>query len=192
MSTDQNNQAVAADTSNGGGEGESNNAETITINRSDYDKLQSDLGSLKRENKDLKKPKEPKNEETPNQTNDSALSKEIEELAMQVAGITKDSELELARKLQKETNLPMKQLINSKYFKSELEDLRASEANAEASSGIKGDKSNSQNPKSSAAYWIAKGEYPPRDQVSDKAVRKEIRDALVAKEKGSTGRFYNS
>lgn len=191
MSTEQNNQAVADDTTNAGGEGESSQGEVITLKKGDYEKMLTDLGSLKRENKDLKKPKEPK-EETSEKTNDSALAEKVETLALRVEGINKDSEIDLARKLQKETGLPMDKLLSSKYFKAELEDLRASEANAEASTGIKGDKSNSQNPKSSAAYWIAKGEYPPRDQVSDNKVRKEIRDALVAKEKGTSGKFYNS
>lgn len=192
MSTEQNQGAVVTPEANEG-EGSS---ETVSLSKSEYEELvgtKSTVGSLKRELKEAKKALEAKeSSDTPQQTNDSALAEKVETLALRVEGINKDSEIDLARKLQKETGLPIDKLLSSKYFKAELEDLRASEANAEASTGIKGDKSNSQNPKSSAAYWIAKGEYPPRDQVSDNKVRKEIRDALVAKEKGTSGKFYNS
>lgn len=189
MSTEENNQAPVTEETTGEGEGESSQEEVVTLKKGEYDKMLTDLGSLKRENKDLKKPKEPK--ETPQKTDDSELSQKVEALSMQVAGITKDSEVELAKNLQKETGLPMDKLLSSKYFKSELEDLRTSEANAEASTGIKGDKTGS-SAKQSAEYWIAKGEYPTREQVPDAKVRTEIRKAMVAKEKGTSGKFYNS
>lgn len=190
MSTENNNQAEAVDSTNNGGEGEPQ-SESITLSKAEYEKMNQDLGSLKRELKEFKKPKD--SDKTPEKTNNSDFSKDdVEDLLMQVSGITKDSETALAKKLQKETNLPLKQLLNSKYFKTELEDLRTSEANAEASTGIKGDKQNSQGAKGTAEYWVAKGEYPTREQVSDPKVRTEIRKALVAKEKGKTGGFYNS
>lgn len=190
MSTENNNQAEAVDSTNNGGEGGAQD-EKVTLTKSEYEKLNQDLGSLKRELKEYKKPKD--SDKTPEKTNNSDLSKEdVDDLLMQVSGITKDSETALAKKLQKETNLPLKQLLNSKYFKTELEDLRTSEANAEASTGIKGDKQNSQGAKGTAEYWLAKGEYPTREQVPDPKVRTAIRQGLVNKEKGKTGGFYNS
>lgn len=194
MSTEENNQAVADDTSNAGGEGEFNNGgdNVVTLNKAEYDKMLTDLGSLKRENKALKKPKE--TSDTPEKTNNdnSELLEKIDLLAMKAEGIKSDDEIELAKKLQKETSLPMDKLLSSKYFQSELNDLRTERANAEATSGIKGDKSGG-NATQSAAYWIAKGEYPTREQVPDRKTRTEIRAGLVNKEKGgSGGKFYNS
>lgn len=192
MSTEENQGAVVTPEGNEG-EGSS---ETVSLSKTEYEELigtKSTVGSLKRELKEAKKALESKGStETPEKTNDSALAEKVETLALRVEGINKDSEIDLARKLQKETGLPMDKLLSSKYFKAELEDLRTSEANAEASTGIKGDKQNSQNAKSTSAYWIAKGEYPTRDQVPDPVVRREIRNAMVAKEKGSSGKFYNS
>lgn len=191
MNPEDNNQAVAEDTTNYGEEGESME-DVVTLNKAEYDKMLQDMGSLKREVKTLKKPKD--TESTSEKTKDnSGLSEKVELLSMQVAGLTKSSEKDLAKKLQKETGLPMDTLLESKYFKSELEDLRTAESNAEATTGIKGDKSGSPGGKSSAEYWIAKGEYPTHEQVPDRAVRKTIRAALVAKTKGPTsGNFYNS
>lgn len=195
MSTEENNQAVTDDTSNAGGEGESGtDSNVVKLTKADYDKMLTDLGSLKRENKTLKKTTV-SSDETPKKTSsdNSALVEKVELLSMQVAGITADDEITLAKNLQTETGLPMDKLLNSKYFKSELEDLRTARANAEATTGIKGDKGSNSGGKSSAEYWIAKGEYPTHDQVPDRAVRKEIREALVKKTKGSsTGNFYNS
>lgn len=154
------------------------------------EKINALEGRLNRQTKKETKSKS----ETPEKTksDSSELANKVEALSLQVAGITKDSEVELARNLQSETGLPMDKLLNSKYFKTELEELRTQEKNDEATTGVKGDKSGSSNPKQSADYWIAKGEYPTREQVSDRKVRKEIRDAFVAKEKGTTGGFYNS
>lgn len=148
----------------------------------------NDIASLKRSLKKASKD----TKETPTKTNDAELAEKVEHLSMQVAGITELDEVKLARDLQSETGLAMDKLLGSKYFKSELEDLRTAKANAEATSGVKGDKSGSGNAKQSADYWIAKGEYPTREQVSDRKVRQEIRKALVDKEKGTSGKFYNS
>jgi len=151
---------------------------------------------LKKVNKELgieDKPKLKKETSKKTDTDNSELSDKFESLTLQVAEITKDSEIELVEKLQKDTGLPIDKLIKSKYFKSELEDLRISVANADATSGIKGDKSGSGNIKQSAEYWIAKGESPTREQVPDRKVRAEIRKAFVKKEGGGDGgQFYNS
>lgn len=132
--------------------------------------------------------------ETPQKTNsdNSDLSEKYEALTLQVNGIAEADELKLARDLQSETGLSIEKLLSSKYFKSELEDLRTAKANAEATGNISGDKTSGGNIKQTAEYWIAKGESPTREQVPDRKVRAEIRKGLVNKEKGSTGTFYNS
>lgn len=150
----------------------------------------NDIASLKRTAKKVTKTEK---SDTPKKTDqDSSFSEEqVESLFFQVNQITKDSEKKLVRDLQSETGMTLPKLLESKYFKTELEELRTKEANVEATSDIKGDKSGGGG-KQSAQYWIAKGEYPSREQVPDRAVRGEIRKALAQKESGSTGGFYNS
>ena len=66
MNTEDNKQEAAVTpegTEGEGGQGTEDNI--IKLSKEDYDKLQNDLGSLKRENKQLKKPKEDSKEETP-------------------------------------------------------------------------------------------------------------------------------
>lgn len=166
-----------------------------TVSQAEYDKLNETIGSLKRDLKDAKKSNVPAKTETPEKTNtgDSELLGEVESLSMQVAGLTTTDEVKLATDLKEETGMPMKKLLASKYFKSELQDVRDKAANAEATTGVKGDKSGSSNIKQSADYWISKGESPTREQVPDRKVRAEIRKAFVDKEKGvGGGNFYNS
>lgn len=175
--------------------GEGASQETVSLNKSEYDELigvKSSYGSIKRELKDLKKALEEKSNGTPQKTSTDDSGK-YESLLLEVKGIKSDSERELVNKLKKETNLPVESLLSSRYFQIELETLRTEEANALATSGVKGDQAGGGNAKQSAQYWIAKGEYPSRDQVPDRAVRAEVRKALAAKVNGSaTGNFYNS
>ncbi len=91
MNTDDNNQEVVIPTEEGEGEGDQ--AEVISISKSDYDKLNQTLGSMKRELKDLKKPKE-EAKETPQKTNpDNSL---LEKAFLRTAGISTPDEVEFA------------------------------------------------------------------------------------------------
>lgn len=152
----------------------------------------SDIASLKRTAKKVTKTEKTETPTT-NNIDSSELSQKVEQLSLQVAGITEQDEVKLAKDLQSETGMSIDKLLSSKYFKAELEDLRTSRANAEATTGVNGDQGGSKSAKDTAAYWIAKGEYPTREQVSDKSVRAEIRKAFVDKETGGgKGKFYNS
>lgn len=150
----------------------------------------NDIASLKRS---LKKATKETKTDTPEKTTDNSdLVQKYDLLLMKQEGLQSDSEQQLAQKLQSETNLPMEKLLSSKYFKAELEELRTAETNANATTGIKGDKSSTGDPKQSAEYWIAKGEYPSREQVPDREVRKKIRENMKEKASGLSGKFYNS
>jgi len=186
----ENNEGSSVQTENNAGEG----AENVSVTKAEYEELiglKASYGSLKREMKDLKKSQEKSTETPTTNHNDSELSQKVEELSLRVAGITSDDEIKLAKDLQKETGMPIDKLIGSKYFTVELEALRTERANAEATTGVHGDKTGNGG-KQSAAYWIAKGEHPTREQVPDRKTRGEIREALMKKEKGSGGNFYNS
>lgn len=151
--------------------------------------ITSDIASLKRSTK--KTLKETKGETPEKTSDDSDLLEKVTSLSLRVAGITEPDEIKLYKDLKNETGLSDDKLIESKYFKSELETLRTERANAAATANLKGDSSGG-GVKSSAQFWIAKGEYPTREQVPDRKVRAEIRTALMNKEKGTSGKFYNS
>lgn len=150
--------------------------------------LNNDLASLKRSTK--KVVKESKGDTAKQtQSDDSDYSDRYDSLLLRTEGIKNEKEIALANKLKAETGMDMEKLLNSKYFQLELEELRTELANANASSDVKGDGSGG-NAKQTSAYWIAKGEYPSKEQVPDRTVRAEIRSALMNKEKEG-GKFYN-
>ncbi len=122
---------------------------------------------------------------------DEGLQTQVQKLALKVAGITKESEIELAQKLQKETGKDWDTLLESKYFKTELEDLRSKEAVETASTDVKGNRTgNSSGAKETTAYWAAKGALPTPDQVPDRKTRVKIIHELRNAEK-SQKMFYN-
>lgn len=167
--------------------------ETVSIAKSDYDKLNQTLGSLKRELKDLKKPKE----ETPEKTHsDNKLVERLDKMALQVAGIKESDEVELFNKWKTETGREADVIVGNDIFKKELENIRTAKANQLATSNIQGgsDKSGA---KDNPDYWIAKAtkgkdgklEFP---EETPKHLYTKILDKLGANE-GSSGnlKFYN-
>lgn len=183
MITETNQEATATPTSTEG-EGTS---ETVSVAKSDYDKLHETIGSLKRELKDLRKSKDDTNE-TPTKTN-SEQSNLIEKTYLRAAGITAEDEVELALSTSKKWGTPVDLLVDDEDFKLKLEKSRAAKANADATSNIKGDKSGV-SPKTSPDYWIAKGVPPTRDQVPDRKARAAIARAMLDNAKNGK-KFYN-
>lgn len=187
MNTDDNNQEVVVDLDN-----DNTSEDVVTVSRDEYtnlktgyEKLNQTLGSLKRELKDLKKPKEePKETKT---TEDFGL---LHQTFLRAAGIASDDEIELARKIQKETGMDWAKLPDSKYFKSELEELRTTKANAQATSGINGG-GGVNDIKSNPEYWIKSGKYPSREEVPDRSLRTKIREAMMKNASTNGKTFYN-
>lgn len=200
MSTDNNNQEVAEKPENSAEEGTQGEESTDDTPNAKLEELQSELqkrdetiGSLKREMKDLKKSLE-KPKETSKKTDEpdklAHLEEQLQKLTLQQAGITSDKEKELADKLKEETGMDWDKLINSKYFKSELEELRAEEANAKATSGVSGDGAKG-NAKQTEDYWVAKGVPPTREQVPDRKTRASIARAMLKNASSGGKTFYN-
>ena len=75
--TDSNNQEENTDSTNSEAEG-GDTAETISIPKTDYEKMNQTLGSLKRELKDLKKPKEEPQETAKTNQPDNFLLEKLE------------------------------------------------------------------------------------------------------------------
>ena len=175
--------------------------DTISVSKSDYEKMNQTLGSLKREIKDLKKVKEEAKEETketPQKTHsDGKLIERLDKMALQVAGIKESDEVELFNKWKDETGREADSIVGNDIFKKEIENMRTAKANQAATSDIKGggDKSGV---KDNPDYWIAKAtkgkdgklEFP---EETPKHLYSKILDKLSENEPNSSGKlkFYN-
>lgn len=175
------------DTTNNEGEGEST-AETITISKMDWEKSQQTIGSMKRELKDLKKPKETPTE-TPQQTkpDDNRL---LEKAFLRSAQITNEEEVELALSTAKKWDLSIDKLVDDEDFKVKLDKLRIQKANEVAVSNVRGG-GGKPSAKESVEYWVAKGTPPSPADVPDRKTRVAIVKALMANTKGTGKKFYN-
>ena len=194
MNTEQNNQAAPVEQPTDGGEVEVQVEESNVVNLSkdEYDKMLTDLGSLKREKKDwVKAQKEVK--ETPQQTNPdelSSLQNRLDRQTLRAAEVTHEDDVELANKVAKDLGKSLDDVVESDYFLFELEKQRTKRANTEATSNVKGDKAGGTSAKNTPEYWIALGRLPTREEVPSRADRKPIREAFM-KQENKTGMFYN-
>ena len=173
-------------TDNNEGEGET---ETLTIPKSDYEKLNQTLGSLKRENKDLKKPKETSQETVKNQPEESVLLQKLERMSLRSAGITEAEDIELARNTAKKWGVDIDEVLADEDFKIKLERQQTARNNVQATSKVRGGAGTSQ-AKNTPEYWIAKGTPPTTADVPDRKTRAKIAIAMVASAK-NTKQFYN-
>ncbi len=138
-------------------EGEGSQEETISISKSEWDKTQQTLGSLKRENKDLKKPKD-NDKETPQKTSESKSLDRLDKLLLRQEGIKSEEEIALAEEWVRDTGRDLEKVLESKAFKAELKDLRESIASKEATPSST--KRSGQSPRDEVDYWLSKGELP--------------------------------
>lgn len=187
------NEDVVVDTETNEGEGE---VETLSIPKKDYEKLNQDLGSLKRELKDLKKAKEESKEakETPQTKPDNALLQRMEKIAFKQHNISHEDDMELARNTAKKWGMEVEDVLGDDDFQVKLKKLQDSRANVEATSGIKGDGSGKTAAKSKADFWI-NSNTPPSDEdvATNKISRSELSKIMThfIKNKGSNKVFYN-
>jgi len=185
MIEEKNQEEVVAPEAN---EEEGNEPETISVPKEEYDKLNQTLGSLKREIKDLKKPKE--DPETSKQTKpDDTLLQKLERIALRQANITHEEDMELARKTAKKWGVDIDEVIADEDFQAKLKRQQENRSNVEATSNVKGGTPNI-GAKDTPEYWIAKGRPPTREEVPDRKLRAKIAKAMI----GNSGRgktFYN-
>lgn len=172
-----------------------NNTEenTDTVDIEAFQKLKAENAKMSRLLKKAEKKEadktdgEAKTDKQP--TSDDKLASKIEKMFLKSEGIKDPEEIKLAQKLQKETGKDMDELIESKYFKTELEEHRAQKAITEATSGVKGSGGDSQ-AKNKPEYWISKGVPPTKEQVPDRATRVKIHRAMMSNSKQGK-KFYN-
>ena len=182
---------TGASTETDAGEGE---IETLTIPKSDYEKLNQTLGSLKREIKDLKKPKE-ETKETPEKTKpDDALLQRMEKLALKTANVTHEDDVELARKTAKKWGMEIEEVLEDDDFQVKLKKQQDSRSNIEATSGVKGDGSGKGNSKGKSDFWINSNTPPSDTDIETHKIPKSELAKIMAHfitNKGSNKKFYN-
>ena len=194
MNTMDNNQGVDAVPTNDAGE-ESKADNQITLSREEYDKMTETLGSLKRENKQLKKPVEKPYQETPTKETKSddqtsKIAERVERMALRSAQITHEDDIELARNTAKKWNMDIEDLVDDPDFQAKLERQQSERSNRDATSNVKGNAGGS-SPKNTAEYWMAKGQPPTPDQVPDRKTRAKITRDMMKQAKGGGKQFYN-
>lgn len=141
---------------------------------------------LKRARKDAGIEDAPKPKAKEKDSDDSNL---LQKAFLRTAGIATEKEVELALETAKKWDMTVDKLVDDEDFQVKLEKLRTSEANALATSEIKGG-GNTSNAKNTPEYWLAKGVPPTADQVPDRKTRATIARAMMQNEK-SGKKFYN-
>lgn len=160
--------------------------ETISIPKSDYEKLNQTIGSMKRELKDLKtKPKEAP-QSTDTKPEESSL---VLKTYLRAAQITHPEDIEFTLATAKKWGMEIDQLVDDTDFQVKLERQRTTRSNAEATSNIRGGAGSNQ-AKNTPEYWIAKGTPPSATDVPDRKARVKIARAMISNAKSSK-QFYN-
>lgn len=172
-------------------EGEGSQEETISISKTEWDKTQQTLGSLKRENKDLKKPKD-ELKETPEKTKtDDKVLERVEKMALRQANLTEQDDIDLAKNLAKKWNMDLEDVLVDEDFKIKLDRQQTTRANLQATTKVKGSPGISQ-AKNEPSYWINKGNPPSPTDIPDKATRQKIVMAMIdSANRGDGKKFYN-
>ena len=184
------NEEVIVDTETNEVESGTEESNTISIPKSDYEKLNQTLGSMKRELKDLKKSKDDSKETTKQTEPDNRILERMEKLAFKTAGISHEDDVALAKQTAKKWGMDVEDVLGDDDFKLKLERQQTSRNNIAATSGIKGGAGTSQ-AKNTPEYWVAKGTPPTAADVPDRKVRAKIARAMMSNAKSSK-QFYNS
>lgn len=174
METEIKTEGAVGDTTITEGEAAGQQAETVSVAKAEYDKLNQTLGSLKRELKDLKKA-QGEAKDTPEKTKagESDMAAKLEKVVLRSAGITHPDDVALAQKTAKKWGVDIDEVIGDEDFKAKLERQQGARANVEATSGVKGGSGSGQ-AKSDPAYWLAKGVPPTAADVPDRKARAKI------------------
>lgn len=164
--------------------------DTISLRKSEYEKLNQDLGSLKRELKDLRKIKED-TKETPksNTQPDNRLLERLEKSVLRQHNISHPDDVDLARNTAKKWGMDLEDVLVDDDFKAKLDRQQTARDNIAATSNVKGGAGSNQ-AKNSPEYWIAKGIPPSASEVPDRKTRANIARAMMASAKSSK-KFYN-
>ena len=133
----------------------------------------------------------------PEKKPDDKLLERLDNMALQVAGIIEEDEVELFNKWKTSTGREADEIVGNSIFKQELEVLKTAKANQKATSDIKGEQGES-GVKNTPDYWIAKATkgldgnllFP---EEMPKELYSKVLDKLAENEPGSSEelKFYN-
>ena len=166
--------------------GETTADDSVKLSKSEYEELlgvKATVGSLKRELKDLKKPKEEVAEKSPSE--EFGL---LQKTFLVSSGIKDADEIELAKEIQKKTGVEWDKLVEDDYFQSRLTKLRNTKENALATNVTGG---SGGGVTKSADFFIAKGIPPTAKDIPDRKARVAIIEQMMSAEKNGGGKFYN-
>jgi hypothetical protein len=102
----------------------------------------------------------------------------IDKAVLRAEKITSPEEIELVESIMKETGKDLEGVLESKYFQSELKEMRDFKSSKDAIPS--GTKRSSQSARDTVDYWVGKGELPPADQVE---LRRKVVNAKMQTEK---------
>ncbi|MFA6897241.1 MAG: hypothetical protein WCQ96_03075 [Patescibacteria group bacterium] len=142
-------------------------------------------GINKRYETKLAKTKETKTEVKP-KSNESGEMDYGQKAFLAANGVKGSDEITLVKDFMQNTGKSLDDVLDSKYFQSELKELRDEKATKAAMPT--GKNRSGQVTSDSVEYWLAKGELPPVDQ---RELRIKVVNARIAKEKNK-GMFFNS
>jgi len=100
--------------------------------------------------------------------------------------IKSPDEMKLVKDIMESTGKSLDEVIESKYFKAELNEIRELKRTQDATPKS-GNRSNN-SAQDSVEYWLAKGELPPKENVD---LRRQVVNARMKKQE-NTVKFYNS
>ena len=109
----------------------------------------------------------------------------IDRAVLRAEKITHPDEVALVEEIKKETGKSVEEVLESRYFQTELKTMREDRATKEATPS--GTKRSGQTSQSDVEYWLAKGELP-----SDPALKLKVVNAKIAREKSQKGAFSDT
>lgn len=189
METDKT-EGEVIDTTNDTGEGESENeSDFVKVSKEEYEKLNQTLGSLKRENKDLKKPKDTTQDTSKSNQNEPKDNSLLQKSYLRSAGIIDSEEVQLALDTAKKWGVEVDSLVDDEDWKLKLEKVRTSKANVAATTKVRGGNGNA-GAKASADTYIQRGTPPTAAEVPNRKERVAIVKKMIADSKDGS-KFYN-
>ena len=100
--------------------------------------------------------------------------------------IESDKDIEFLQNTMKDTGKSQKDLLNAKWFQSELKEMKELQSSSKAIP--KGQKRTGNSSQDTVDYWLAKGEMPPAGNTE---LRRKYVNAKMEREQ-TKGKFYNS
>ena len=143
--------------------------------------VESPEARISRLERQLAQAKKKAGRDEPKKTSDKEVGLDrMDKMILRQEGIKTSDEIELVESIARDTGKTVEQIIDSRFFQSELKELRESRSAKDAIPS--GARRSQQTSKDNVDYWIAKGELPK----DDPALRQQVVKAKVAKERAKS------